>query len=136
MPHHGVEVLHLKDARCNKHTPNSKAITSSALLSYDQQLANNKRRLTAKDKYKDQMMQGHQSTGILCDGGYLIYVALLTTSTIECPSFPFCAFHYTPKVWRDGSAHPSKTSAKRKSFALILVTDTYRHLAPGIIRHT
>ena len=105
-------------------------------MSYDQQLANNKRRLTAKDKFKVQMMQGHQSTGILCDGGYLIYVAFLTTSTIECPSFPFCAFHYTPKVWRDGSAHPNKTSAKRKSFALILVTDTYRHLAPGIIRRT
>ena len=29
MPHHGVEVLHLKDAKFNKHIPNSKAITSS-----------------------------------------------------------------------------------------------------------
>ena len=36
MPYHDVEVLHLKDAKFNKHIPNSKEITSSSFMSYKQ----------------------------------------------------------------------------------------------------
>ena len=36
MPHHGVEVLHLKDAKFNKHIPNSKEITFSSFMSSKQ----------------------------------------------------------------------------------------------------
>ena len=52
MPHHGVEVLQLKDAKFNKHIPNDKDITSSVFLSYEKQFADNRRRLAAKDKYQ------------------------------------------------------------------------------------
>ena len=117
MPHHGVEVLHLKDARCNKHTPNSKAITSSALLSYDQQLANNKRRLTAKDKFKVQMMQGHQSTGILCDGGYIPYLRCFSDNLdYRVPIVPFLCFSLHTQSLERWKCTPKQNKREAQEF--------------------
>ena len=129
----GVEVLHLKDARFNKHIQNSKAITASAFLSSDQQSADKQRSLAAMVKYKQ--FRNRDAAALVYGYPFRRWIPYLGCFTdnvdYRVPIIPFLSFSLHTQNLKRWNYGPSDLGKRTNHNTKVFCTDIGdRYLPP------